>query len=64
MDKGLNYSEVFDKTTSKIVKNASDGTEVLAFNVSREFLRSKKTKQEFDIYFGEDKMLYDFLKEW
>ena len=63
VDKGLNYSEVFDKNTEKIIKNAPDGTEALAFNISREFLRSKKYEKEFNIYFGEDKTLYDFLKE-
>ena len=63
VDKGLNYSNVFDQSTDKIVKNAPDGTEPLAFNISREALRSKKYEKEFDIYFGDDKTLYDFLKE-
>lgn len=60
---GLNYSEVFDKQTSKIIKCADDGTEPCAFNINRTVLRSKDMEETFDIYFGEDRALIDWLKE-
>ena len=60
---GLNYSEVYDSATSKIVKCAPDGTEPTAFNVSRLNMRSKEMEETFDIFFGEDKALIDWLKE-
>ena len=63
VDLGLNYSEVFDKDSSKIIRIASDGTEPKAYNIDRAFLRSKEIEKEFNIYFGEDKRLIDWLKE-
>lgn len=63
VDLGLNYAEVFNKNTGKIEAIAQDGTEPLAFNVSRNVLRSKETEKDFGIFFGEDKTLYDWLKE-
>lgn len=60
---GLNYSEVFDEETSKIVKCAKDGTEPCAFNIDRAFLRRKEIEETFNIFFGEDKALIDWLKE-
>ena len=59
----LNYSEVFDKETSTIEKCAPDGTEPIAFNINRKVLRSKEMEDTFDIYFGEDKSLIDWLKD-
>ena len=60
---GLNYSEVFDEETSKIVNCAEDGTEPIAYNVDRLFLRSKEMEETFNIFFGEDKALIDWLKD-
>lgn len=60
---GLNYSDVFDEKTSKIVKYAQDGTEPNAYNIDRLFLRRKEIEETFRIYFGEDKALIDWLKE-
>ena len=60
---GLNYSEVYDKNTSKIIKCAKDGTEPVAFNIHRRTLRSKEMEDTFEIFFGEDKALIDWLKE-
>ena len=63
VDMGLNYSEVYNKETGKLEKVAPDGTEPMAHNVDRRTLRSKVVEKEFDIFFGEDKSLYNFLKE-
>ena len=60
---GLNYSEVFDEETSKIVKCAEDGTEPNAYNIDRLFLRRKEIEDTFQIFFGEDKALIDWLKD-
>ncbi len=63
VDMGLNYSEVFDKKSSKIIAKAPDGTEPNAYNIDRIFLRSKEFEQSFNIYFGEDKRMIDWLKD-
>lgn len=63
VDENLNYADVFDNETSRIVRKAPDGTEPVAFNVSREFLTNKDFEKMFQLYFGEDKALYDWLKE-
>ena len=60
---GLNYAEVYDETSSKIVKCADDGTEPQAYNVDRAFLRGKEMEETFQIFFGEDKALIDWLRE-
>lgn len=60
---GLNYSEVFDETTSKIIGCAKDGTEPCAYNIDRKFLRRREVEEIFNIFFGEDKSLIDWLKE-
>ncbi len=59
----LNYAEVYDKESEKIVKNASDGTIPTAFNIDRRTLRNKSVEKEFHILFGEDKPLIEWLKE-
>ena len=63
VDLGLNYSDVYNDNESKITGKAPDGTEPLAYNADRRTLRSKKFEQDFNIYFGEDKPLYEFLKK-
>ena len=63
VDKGLNYANVFDKKSSKIIALAPDGTEPVAFNIGREFLTNKEFEKEFGIFFGDDKALYDWLVE-
>ena len=63
VDLGLNYANVFDKESEKIVKKADDGTEPAAYNVDRKFLRGAKMEKEFDIFFGKDKPLVEWLEE-
>ena len=63
VDENLNYSNVFDYNKSKITRNAPDGTEPEAFNISREFLRNNKFESQYNIFFGDDKTLLDWLKE-
>ena len=63
IEKGLNFAEVYDPETNMLTKKAKDGTEPLAFNISRRYLRSKSFEQQFNIYFGEDKALVDWLRE-
>ena len=62
-DLGLNYSDVYNKDENKITKCAEDNTEPLAYNINRKFLRSSKIENEFNIFFGEDKPLIEWLKE-
>ena len=59
----LNYSDVYDKESSTITKCTPDGTEPIAFNVHRRVLRSKEMEDTFDIFFGEDRALIEWLKE-
>ena len=59
----LNYANVYDKETSTITKKAEDGSEPVAYNIDRKFLRSKRIEKEFNIYFGEDKPLIEWLRE-
>ena len=63
VDLGLNYSNVYDKEQDKIVSFADDGTEPVAHNIERSFLRSQNFEKEFNIFFGEDKTLYEWLEE-
>lgn len=63
VDLGLNYANVCDDDKNLIVKKAEDGTEPLAYNVDRRTLRCKENEELFDIYFGEDKSLVDWLKQ-
>ncbi len=63
VDINLNYSNVYDKKSQKIIKNAEDGTEPLAFNIDRSYLRNKNYEKEFNLFFGEDKALIEWLEE-
>ena len=63
IDLGLNYADVNNKETGMLEKTAEDGTEPLAFNINRRVLRSKEVEHDFDIYFGEDKTMLDWLRE-
>lgn len=63
VDENLNYADVFDNDTSRVVRKAPDGTEPVAFNITTEFLTNKDFEQKFGIFFGEDKALYDWLRE-
>ena len=62
-DLGLNYSEVCDKDTHTFTKCAEDGTEPCAYNIDRTTLRNREMEELFDIFFGEDKALIDWLRE-
>lgn len=59
----LNYADVYDEETQKMYRAADDGTEPLAFNVGRKFLRNPNFEKEFNIFFGEDKPLIEWLAE-
>ena len=59
----LNYSEVYDTETQTLLGNAKDGSEPLAYNINRKFLRGSKVEKEFDIFFGEDKPLVEWLAQ-
>ena len=63
VDLGLNYADIYDDESGKVTKMGSDGTEPVAFNVERIFLRGQKAEKEFDIFFGEDKTMYEWLEE-
>ncbi|MBR1776096.1 YkgJ family cysteine cluster protein [bacterium] len=63
VDLGLNYSNVYDKDTKTLTECAPDGTEPLAFNIDRTTLRSPNIERDFNIFFGEDKALVDWLRE-
>lgn len=59
----LNYANVYDADRLKITKSAEDGSEPMAYNIDRRFLRSSKLEKEFNIFFGDDKPLIEWLKE-
>ena len=63
VDLGLNYANVYDPKVGEMVSCAEDGTEPVAFNTDRKFLRSAKIEREFNIFFGEDKPLAEWLEE-
>ena len=60
---GLNYAEVHDKEQNMIIGKPIDGCEPAAFNITRKFLISPKFEKEFDIFFGDDKPLIEWLEE-
>lgn len=59
----LNYANVYNKEKHIIERNAPDGTEPAAYNISRKVLRSSKVEKQFDIFFGDDKPLVEWLAE-
>ena len=59
----LNYANVYDKTSKQITVENLDNAEPLAYNIGRKFLRSNKIEREFDIFFGDDKPLVEWLAE-
>lgn len=61
VDLGLNYANVYQNGI--IIDNSEDGTEPVAYNIDRTFLRSAKFEKEFKIFFGEDKPLIEWLAE-
>lgn len=63
VDLGLNYANVYNDDQSRIVRTAEDGTEPLAYNIDRRTLRDSQIEKDFNIFFGEDKALYDWLKD-
>ena len=63
VDLGLNYANAADTETSTIVKCAPDGTMPVAYNIDRKFLRSHEMEETFNIFFGKDKAMVDWLKE-
>lgn len=60
---GLNYADAYDKETGLLTKCAKDGTEPSAYNIDRRTLRNKEMEELFDIYFGEDKSMIEWLRE-
>ena len=63
IDLGLNYANAADTGTHTLVRCAEDGTEPVAYNVGRKFLRGKEMEETFNIFFGEDKSMVDWLRE-
>lgn len=63
VDLGLNYSDACDEDKNLIVKFADDGTEPLAYNIDRRTLRCKENEELFNIFFGQDKAMIEWLKE-
>lgn len=65
VDLGLNYSEVYSKEKEKINPEllTNNYEKPIAFNIERSVLRSKKIEKRFDLFFGEDKSMIDWLKE-
>lgn len=63
VDLGLNYANVCDEDKIFIVKKAEDGSEPLAYNIDRRTLRCKENEELFNIYFGEDKSLVEWLRQ-
>ena len=64
VDLGLNYSDVYNKDTEKIDSAKLIGnTQISAFNIERSVLRSKKIERSFELFFGEDKRMADWLEE-
>ena len=59
----LNYSNVYDTETHTISINKCETSEPVAYNISRKVLRSPKAEKQFDIFFGEDKALIEWLAE-
>lgn len=59
----LNYANVYDKEKHIIVSNAKDGTEPAAYNITRKVLITPKVEKQFDIFFGDDKPLIEWLAE-
>lgn len=60
---GLNYANAYDKESGLLTKCAEDGTEPSAYNIDRRTLRNKEMEDLFDIFFGEDKSLIEWLRE-
>ena len=58
-----NNEKANDKENKTITISAEDGTEALAYNIDRKFLRSAKVEKQFDIFFGDDKSLVAWLAE-
>ena len=63
IDLGLNYANALNSDTKQLTNNAPDGTKPECFDVDRKCLRSREIEELFDIYFGEDKAMADWLKE-
>lgn len=63
VDLNLNYANVYDKTSKTIVKLDNEAIAPVAYNINRKFLRSKKVEKAFNIYFGDDKPLVEWLED-
>lgn len=61
IDLGLNYSN--SKINKNYNKEYTAKTEPLAYNISRTILRSEKFEKDFDLFFGEDKTMIEWLRE-
>lgn len=63
IDLGLNYADVRDEETGMLTKCAQDGTAPTAYNIDRRTLRDREMEKLFDIIFGEDKSMIEWLRE-
>ena len=59
----LNYANVYDKEKHIIASKAPDGTEPAAYNITRKVLITPKVEKQFNIFFGDDKPLVEWLAE-
>ncbi len=59
----LNYANVYDKEKHIIASKAPDGTEPAAYNITRKVLITPKVEKQFNIFFGNDKPLVEWLAE-
>lgn len=63
VDLNLNYANVYDKDTGILTQTSKNGVEPVAYNITRKVIRSVNMEKQFDIYFGEDKPLIEWLLE-
>ena len=63
IDLGLNYANALNPNTKQLTNNAPDGTKPENFDINRSNLRGREMEELFDIYFGKDKAMVEWLKE-
>ena len=63
VDLGLNYTSVYDKERNAFIWDENDAVVPKAYNIDRTVLRNNEKAELFDINFGEDKALVEWLRE-
>lgn len=59
----LNYANVYNTEKDIITKYSNEQIEPVAYNIDRRFLRNKNFEKEFNIFFGKDKTLVEWLAQ-